>query len=202
MKPITCILFGKSGSGKGTQATLLMKTCERLDPKNKFIYVETGQRFRNFIDDSGTYTAKLTRQVMHAGALMPAFIPIWTWTNLFIDEIITGREHMVLDGVSRRLDEAPVLDSALQFYKRDKPKVLFLDIHHEEAKKRLLKRGRHDDKEEKIAERLRWFETDAMKAVRYFEKNPYYNFVKINGDQTIEKVHEDILKALGISGRL
>ncbi|MEK7163481.1 MAG: nucleoside monophosphate kinase [Patescibacteria group bacterium] len=202
MKPITCVFFGKSGSGKGTQAALLMKTCERLDPKNKFIYVETGQRFRNFVDGSGTYTAGLTRKVMRAGALMPAFIPIWTWAGLLVDEITTGREHMVFDGVSRHEDEAPVLDSALQFYKREKPAILFLDIHHKEAKKRLLKRGRHDDKKEKIAERLRWFEADAMKAVRYFEKHPYYNFVKINGDQTIEKVHEDILKALGLSGRL
>lgn len=202
MKPITCVFFGKSGSGKGTQAALLSKTCERLDPTNKFIYVETGQRFRNFVDGSGTYTAKLTREVMHAGALMPAFIPIWTWAGLLVDEIVTGREHMVFDGVSRREDEAPVLDSALQFYKRERPTILLLDVHHEEAKKRLLKRGRHDDKEEKIAERLRWFEADAMKAVRYFEKHPYYNFVKINGDQAIEKVHEDILKALGLSGRL
>ncbi|MEK7607483.1 MAG: nucleoside monophosphate kinase [Patescibacteria group bacterium] len=202
MKPITCVFFGKSGSGKGTQAALLMKTCERLDPKNKFIYVETGQRFRGFAEDSGTYTAKLTKEVMHAGGLMPAFIPIWTWASLLVDEIKTGREHMVFDGVSRRIDEAPILDSALQFYRRQKPTILFLDIHHEEAKKRLLKRGRHDDKEEKITERLRWFEADAMKAVNYFEKNPYYNFVKINGDQVIEKVHEDILKALGIQGRL
>jgi len=202
MKPITCVFFGKSGSGKGTQAALLSKTCERLDSKNKFIYVETGQRFRNFVDESGTFTAKITKEVIGTGKLMPAFIPVWIWAGLLIDEIKTGSEHLVFDGVARRFEEAPILDSALQFYNREKPTILFLDIHHEEAKKRLLKRGRHDDKEEKIAERLRWFETDAMKAVKYFEKHPYYNFVKINGDQSIEKVHEDILKALGLHGRL
>lgn len=201
MKPITVVFFGKSGSGKGTQAALLAKICEKFDPQNKFIYVETGQRFRGFAEGD-TYTGKLTGEVMHAGGLMPAFVPIWTWAGLLIDEVKTGREHMVFDGVARRPDEAPILDSALQFYKREKPAILFLEVHHDVAKHRLLKRGRHDDKEEKIAERLKWFETDVMKSVAYFKKHPYYHFMEINGDQSVEEVHEDILKALGISGRL
>ncbi len=199
MKPITCVFFGRSGSGKGTQAALLIEKLKTLDAGVKTIYVETGDRFRRFVNDSGTYSAQRTREVMGAGGLMPAFIPIWTWTSLLVEEF-TGPEHLVFDGVSRRPDEAPILDSALQFYGREKPTILFLDVPVAEVTTRLLKRGRHDDKEEKIAERLRWFETDVMKAVHYFETNPYYNFVNIDGDQTIENVHKDILKVLGIQG--
>jgi adenylate kinase family enzyme len=198
MKPITCVFFGRSGSGKGTQAELLLKKLKDLDPSMKTVYVETGDRFRKFVNNNDNYTAGRVREVMGAGGLMPAFVPIWTWTGLLIDELTGAGEHLVFDGVSRRPDEAPILDSALQFYGREKPTILFLDVPVPEVTNRLMKRGRHDDKEEKIAERLRWFETDVMKAVHYFETNPYYNFVNIDGHQSIENVHKDILKALGI----
>lgn len=197
MKQITVVFFGRSGSGKGTQAQLLLEYLKKNDPERKSIYVETGDRFRKFIHESDTYTASRVKEVMGAGGLMPAFVPVWTWTGLLIDEV-KGNEHLVFDGVSRRPDEAPILDSALQFYNREKPTIIFLDVPVEEVTERLIKRGRHDDKEEKIAERLRWFETDVMKAVNYFENNSLYTFINIDGDQTIENVHKDILKALSI----
>jgi adenylate kinase len=197
MKPITCILFGKSGSGKGTQAELLAESFKKVDPGRKTFYVETGQRFREFTEKNKTYTAGRVKEIMANGKLIPAFLPIWIWTGLMIDEM-KGDEHIVLDGLSRREEEAPILDSALQFYGREKTFVLLLDVTDEEVKRRLLLRGRHDDKDEKIDSRLAWFKTDVMKAVNYFEKHSYYNFVHINGGQSIEKVHEDILKAIGI----
>jgi adenylate kinase family enzyme len=196
MKQITCVFFGKSGSGKGTQADLLLKKLAEIDTVNKAIYVETGARFRSFVKDTSSFTAHKVKEVMSAGGLMPAFFPVWMWTGLLIDEIVTGNEHMVLDGLSRRPDEAPILDSAIQFYQRKKPIILFLDVHHHVAKDRLLKRGRHDDKHEEIDKRLAWFDSEVMKAVSYFKHNPYYTFISINGDQTIENVHKDIVKAL------
>ncbi len=197
MKQISVVFFGRSGSGKGTQADLLLKYLAENDPKTKAIYVETGQRFRDFMN-GGTYTGEKVKEVLDRGGLMPAFFPIWTWSSLLIDEIKTGKEHTVFDGVSRRPDEAPILDSAIRFYNFEKPTILFLELHHEKAKNRLLKRGRYDDKEEKIAERMKWFESDVTKAVDYFRKNSYYNFVTIDGDQTILEVFEDVKKALGI----
>ena len=202
MKPITCIFFGKSGSGKGTQAMLLMKTFERIDPKNKAIYVETGQKFRNFVELNPSYMARKIMKVITAGKFLPPFIPIWMWTQFFVDEIKTGTEHMIFDGVCRQPEEGPILDWALQFLDRDKPYVILLDIHHRVVTERLLKRGRFDDKPDKIAKRLRAFETEAMPSINHFKKSPYVTFVHVNGDQSIEKVHEDILKVLGISGRL
>ena len=49
MKPQTFIFFGRSGCGKGTQATLLKEYMEKIDPKNKVLYVETGAKFREFM---------------------------------------------------------------------------------------------------------------------------------------------------------
>lgn len=202
MKPTTVIFFGKSGSGKGTQATLLLKTFERLDPVNKTIYSETGQKFRNFFATNEFFVANRIKETLAAGKFLPAFLPIWTWTQAFMDDLKTGKEHIVFDGVCRRPEESIIFDMALQFLERGTPVVILLDVHHNEVTKRLLKRGRYDDKHEKIAERLSEFDRTGMPAVEYFKKSPNVKFVTINGDQPIEKVHEDVLRALGIDGRL
>jgi adenylate kinase len=202
MKPTTVIFFGKSGSGKGTQATLLLKTFERLDAVNRSIYAETGQKFRSFIQTNSDFVSQKITEVLHAGGFLPPFLPIWTWTQFLIDELKTGKEHMVFDGVCRQPEEAPMLDAALQFLGRGTPIVILLDVHHDVVTERLLKRGRFDDKQEKIVERLKAFEKSAMPAINHFKKSPNVKFVTINGDQAIEQVHEDVLKAIGIDGRL
>lgn len=198
MKQTTCIFFGKSGSGKGTQADLLIQYLSKHDPENKVVYVETGDKLRSFTKESTSHTALMTKEVMSNGLLMPASIPIWAWSSILIDGVKTGKEHMVFDGVARRADEAPILDQALQFYGRKNFAVILLDVPHEEVTTRLIKRGRHDDKHEKIVERLKWFDTDVMPSVNYFKKSGNCTYLHINGHQTIEDVHKDILKALGI----
>jgi adenylate kinase family enzyme len=198
VSPITCVFFGRSGAGKGTQAALLIELLKQKDPNRQTIYVETGKRFRDFIERGEPYTSGRVRQVIDNGGLMPAFFPIWMWSGLIIDELKTGQEHMLLDGVCRRPEEAPVLDSALRFYGREKTLILMIEVHHQSAKDRLLARGRVDDHEQKIAERMRWFENDVLRAVKFFENNSDYRFVRINGDQTIEEVFADVRKAIGI----
>jgi adenylate kinase len=197
MKQITCVFFGRSGSGKGTQADLLIKKLKEIDEKSGVIYVETGAELRK-MKNNGSYTANLTKEVMDHGKLMPASIPIWAWSNLLMSEVKTGEEHMVFDGVARRADEAPILSQALEFYGRENPTIIELDVPNDEVTQRLLKRGRHDDTHEKITERLKWFETDVRPSVNFFRSCESCRYIKINGHQSIEDVHKDILKALGI----
>ena len=196
MKQITVIFFGLSGSGKGTQAKLLLEYLAKNDPDKKTLYIETGARFREF-QNSDNYTAKKVKEVTVAGKFLPPFLPIWIWTSLLVEKF-TGNEHLVFDGVCRQPEEGPVFDSALQFYGIEKPIILFLSTQNKEVEERLLKRGRYDDTHEKIGERLNAFEKNALPAVEYFRKSPNCRFVDINGSQTIENVQKDILKALGI----
>jgi adenylate kinase family enzyme len=195
-KPCTVVFFGKSGAGKGTQSELLLGHLQKHDPKTKAIFVETGQRFRDF-KNGPSYTAARVKEVLAAGKLLPPFIPIWMWTNLLVEEY-TGKEHLVFDGVSRQPEEAPVLDSAFEFYGREGTLVILLDVSDAEAKKRLLKRARYDDTEDKINERIGWFGTNVMPAVDYFSKSKNVRFAKINGEGAPEDIHQEIIKALGI----
>lgn len=195
MSPQTFLFFGRVGSGKGTQANLLMENLRHRDPKRKYLYIETGQKLREFVVRDN-YSAGMTKEVLETGGLMPAFMPIWLWTG-FLVENFTGEEHLVFDGICRRSYEAPVLDTALKFYKREKPVVIVIDTSAEWSVQRAIARGRSDDEIPEIKRRLEWFEKEVVPAIEYFAKDPYYTVININGEQTIEEVHQEIVQKLG-----
>lgn len=192
MQPQTFLFFGRSGCGKGTQAKLLTEYLNKLNPTHKVVYIETGAKLREFSQQVGL-SAELTAKVMAEGGLLPSFIPIWIWTNFFV-RYFSGDEHLVLDGLSRRQYEAPILGDALKFYGRKKPFVVVINVSREWSKERLLNRGRADDNKLDIDARLAWYDTNVMPTIDYFrQNNDYYTMLDINGEQPIEKVHADLV---------
>lgn|SRR3989338_1835175 len=196
-KPQTYIFFGRSGCGKGTQAKLIKEYLEKHDSKREALYVETGAKFREFVERNN-YSSLLVKEVIDAGNLLPAFLPVWLWTDFFVNHL-SGDENLVLDGLSRRVIEAPVLDSALRFYNREKPYVIVINVSEKWAKDHLLARGRHDDSGADIDRRFSWYKSDVLPTLEFFRKNPYYKFIEINGEQTIEEVNKEVMNKLGFS---
>lgn len=197
MKLQTVIFIGRSGAGKGMQSGMLRKFLTEHDPNTQMLYIETGEHFRNHIKDSG-YTWDLARKINETGGRQPDFLAVWIWTHLFLEKI-RGGEHLVFDGTPRSLGEARMLHTALPFYKRENPTVIFLDVSKSWSEDRLRGRGRADDvKPEVVAQRLAWFEQDVMPAVEFYRTTPMYNFLHINGEQTPEQVFADILKGLSL----
>lgn len=197
MNPQTFIFIGRSGCGKGTQAELLQQKLREKTPEIPIFYLETGERFREYIQ-SGTYSSNLSKDVMDQGGLQPEFLAVWNWSSLFVEKM-QGNEHLVLDGTPRKLDEAAVLDSAMKFYKREKPFVIFLDVSKDFSIARFKDRGRADDKSlQAIEERMKWYEEFVVPAVRYYWQNDNYKLLHINGEQTIEQVHAEIITKMGI----
>jgi|SRR3989344_184815 len=198
MKHETFIFIGRSGCGKGTQAKLLEKYITNKDSSITFFHLESGQRFRDFIREKG-YTNDLAQEINKEGRRQPDFLAVWMWSHLFIENL-KGNEHVLIDGTPRSLPEAQVLHTAFQFYKREKPFVINLEVSREWSERHLLARGRTDDVKDDIKNRLDWFEKDVVPAVHYYEANPDYRFVKIDGEQPIEKVHEDLVAAIARLG--
>jgi len=196
MQPQTFIFFGPSGSGKGTQAELLQEELKKKDPERKILYIETGQKFRE-LAQGDSLTANEIKKVLKEGGLMPVFLPIWIWTGYLMDNL-TGDEHIFFDGVSRRLVEANVLDSALKFYERKNLTVVSIECSDEWAIKLMKGRGRADDMEEEIKKRLAWYKENTAPAIEYFKNDPDYKFISINGEQTIEEVHKEIMEKVGL----
>lgn len=197
MKPQTFIFIGRSGCGKGTQAKLLQEKLKEKNPETSIFYVETGHRFREFIKEN-SHSSLLSKEIMDRGALQPEFLAIWNWSSMLVDGM-KGNEHLILDGTPRKVDEAEVLDSAIRFYKREKPFVIFLDVSKEFSFARFAERLRSDDREKQvIEERMKWYEEHVIGAVRYYWKNENYRFLHIQGEQSIQEVHNEIMTKLGI----
>ncbi len=194
MPPQTFIFIGRSGCGKGTQADLLQKIVKEKDPIGEIFYLETGAYFRDFIKGE-KYSNKLSNEVYKKGERQPDFIAIWMWTHLLLEQF-KGTEHLFLDGITRSLPEAMAFTTALNFYDR-KAIVIHLNVGREWSKERLLARKRADDLDEKeVEKRLNWFDRDSIPAIGYFKVNDRYNLIQINGEQSIEKVHADIMAEL------
>ena len=191
----TVIFIGRSGCGKGTQADLLKARINRKDDeKRQILYVETGEHFRKFIQGT-SFSEKLSREIYGRDERQPNFLATWMWSNILIEELGENM-HLIFDGAPRARDEAEMLTSALKFYKREKPVVIYIKVSREWSEKRLLARGRQDDKNlSKIDKRLDWFDKDVIPTIGYFMNTPYYRFIEVNGEQSIEKVHSDIIAA-------
>jgi adenylate kinase len=190
----TIIFYGRTGSGKGTQSQLLKEYLENNDRDRKTLYIATGVRFRELMGGDN-YTSKMIREILDNGGLQPEFLPIWIWTEELMTNF-TGHEHLIFDGLARRPAESPILSGALNFYKRLPADVIMINVSEQWSAARLLARGRHDDSQELIANRLREYENNIVPSIAYFRNNRDYRFHDINGEQTIEQVHGEIISSL------
>ncbi len=186
------LFFGRSGCGKGTQAKLLADLLKSQG--REVLYTETGSQFREFIKEDN-YASKLAGDILKEGGLIPVFLPIWIWTDILVKNF-TGKQDLVLDGLCRRFEESVALDSAFSFYKIEKPNIILMNVSKDWSYARMMERKRADDTPEKIQNRLDWYEKDVVPSVEYFRGKEGYNFIEINGEQSIENVHKDIIKAL------
>lgn len=193
----TIIFIGRAGSGKGTQAKKLQKYIESNDERKVF-HLESGQRFRDFIDE-GTYASKLSKSFQDEGKLQPEFLAIWAWGG----ELIRGVDnttHLFIDGTPRRFHEAKMFTNALRFFGRKKVSVVYVDVSNDISVERMKARGRLDDTNiDTVMERLSWFDRDVLPVVDYFKKKAkMYTVHEIDGAQSIEDIHQEIVTKLGL----
>ncbi len=217
-EPQIIILLGKSGSGKGTQAELLVN-------KLGFDYIGSGDLLRQRAKKKDFIGKKIAETVKEGG-----LIPSSAIFKLWLDEAEKLREKkdfkgLIMDGNPRRLMEAYLIDDVLEFYGwSKKEKAVLINISDKEAIWRMAKRRickkcknivpftkefknvtkcpdcggelvkREDDTTSSVRNRLRWFKKDVQPIVDYYKKTG--RLVVVNGEQSIEKVFKDILKSI------
>ena len=194
MQPYSFIMIGRAGCGKGTQSDLLVKYFKGQN-LGELIYIYTGQKMREMIRRDGTYTAKLAGEIMEKGGIEPNFFSVWVWS----DELVKNMKeetHLILDGSPRAMVEAVIVDGALNFYGRKKVSPIFIETGRDWSTQKLMARGRFDDTEKSINERLDYFDEHIMPVINYYEKESRYKLIKVNGEQEIEKVHQEILEKI------
>ncbi len=204
----TIIFIGRSGCGKSTQSEKI-HTLFREHPDFKdagVFYLQTGDAFREFTAKKG-FTNELALEYSKGGRRQPDFLAVWMWTHLFVENLKKG-QNIVLDGTPRSIIEAGVMDTTFDFYglkgknadgTEFKPYIIDVNVSRKWAEDRLIARHRDDDKEiSAIERRLKWYETDVEPVLEHYKTNADVNYVKINGEQSIDEVHADIMKAVGL----
>ncbi|MCX6702026.1 MAG: nucleoside monophosphate kinase [Candidatus Zambryskibacteria bacterium] len=195
MSPLTFVFVGRSGCGKGTQSELLQKHLKEKEPSSEIFYLETGSHFREFVSGE-KYSNKLSDKIYKSGGRQPDFLAVWMWANVILDGF-KGTEHLFLDGICRSLPEAMTFTTAMEFYNREVC-VIYLNVSREWSEARLFSRGRMDDiNKTEVKKRLDWFDKDAAPAIDYFNIHSKYTLLTINGEQSIEDVHKEIIQKLG-----
>ncbi len=186
------IFIGRSGCGKGTQKDLLIKKLQDL--RMPYLSEYTGDAFRKFVS-SNSLVAQKVKSIIDTGGLAPSFIASAMWAEVLMNDY-QENQSLIFDGTPRTLEEAQELETALKFLGFISPVIININVSASWAKERLTSRHREDDTEDSINRRLAWYEDSVSKVVSYYRSNSFYCFKEINGEQSIPKVAEDIIKAL------
>ncbi len=195
METETFVFFGQVGSGKGTQVKLLMDYLKAKDGK-ECVYAGTGDGFRRLLETKN-YTASLVKDSIERGELQPDFLTTSLFTNILISSLGENM-HIFADGYPRTIAQSESFEKMAKFFKRGNVKIIYIELSEEEAMKRNLLRGRADDTEEGLRKRFNEYKNSVLPAMNYFKEKENYEIYTINGEQSIEDVHKDIIKSIAL----
>lgn len=193
----TVIFIGPQGSGKGTQIDKLKTKLLEQEPDRTVVDIQTGRRFRAMAAKQEGYTEQHVADTISGGALQPLFLSVSLWADA-MREHVDDTCHLLIDGFPRIVAEAHVLESAWSFYKREHITVINLDTPESVVRTRMEERAREDDTNESIEERLGWYRNEVLPVIDYYRKHERATVHDIDGTDTIDNVHEAIVRALNI----
>ena len=195
-KPQTFVFFGIVGSGKGTQVDLLNKYLIDNNILDDILFISPGNEYRRLIK-SGSYTSEIVKINLEKGFLQPDFLTTGLLTGILISNMKEDTS-IIADGFPRTVAQSLAFENMMKFYNRDEVKIIYIELSKEEAIKRMKLRGRSDDTDEGISNRFDEYVNNVIPSMNYFNDKSGYTIYKINGEQSIEDVHKDIIKTLGI----
>ena len=178
---LNIIIFGKPGSGKGTQASI-------IKDKYSLQHISTGDVFRKNMSGK-TDLGLLAKGYMDKGELVPDQVTIDMLSHE-IDNFLPCK-GFIFDGFPRTIFQAKALDNLLssEFQKIDL--IIALDVDNTTLTERLLQRGkssgRSDDQSvEKINIRLQEYDNKTKPLVTfYMQQNKFFSVDGIGSLQDI-----------------
>jgi len=193
MEPKTYVFFGNVGAGKGTQVELLKKLF--ADAGREVVFFSPGAEFRSLVA-SGNYTASVLKDRLENGLLQPDVITTGMFTTLLTKEL-TADSILFADGYPRSIVQSNDFIEMMEFYGRKNVDLIYIDVTKDEVIKRMKLRGRSDDTDEGISNRFNVYEQSVLPALEVL-KEKGYTLHKVNGLQTVDEVHQEVKKVLGL----
>ena len=184
---INLVLFGPPGSGKGTQADLIVK-------EQNIIHISTGDIFRINIQQK-TQLGQMASTYMDQGKLVPDKLTI----DLLSSELDTHSNPtgFIFDGFPRTLPQAKAFDELLKSRNTPLSMVISLEVKEQELIRRLLHRGidsgREDDQDENIIRnRINIYHQQTSVLKKYYSDKINNAFYSIDGEKSIVEIFNDI----------
>lgn len=178
---INIILFGPPGSGKGTQAALLIETYG-------LEHISTGDLFRYNLKNN-TPLGEEARKYMNHGHLVPDEVTI----KMLRERVHESPEAtgFIFDGFPRTIPQADALMALMKTEESDIHALIKLEVSRESIIERLLERGKtsgrvDDQNEETISKRIKVYLEETSPVFQYFEKLD--RSYSVNGLGTVEEI--------------
>lgn len=177
------VLLGPPGAGKGTQAAILS---EKLNVP----HISTGDLFRANISQ-GTAVGVEAKKYLDAGNLVPSEITV-DMVRARVGEPDAAK-GFILDGFPRSTEQADALKEILASLDSSLDAVLSFEVDTDVVVDRMLARGRADDTEEVIRNRMAVYTKETAPLLAYY--GDQVKTIDAVGD--IQDVHQRVLSALG-----
>ncbi|BBY98618.1 adenylate kinase [Mycolicibacterium fallax] len=177
------VLLGAPGAGKGTQA---IKLSETLGVPQ----ISTGDLFRHNIG-AGTELGVAAKKYLDAGDLVPASL-----TNALVDDRLNDQDAaagFILDGFPRSVEQAEALAEMLARRGLRLDAVLEFRVPEDELVARLKGRGRADDTEDIIRNRMKVYQSETAPLLDFYRAE--LKTVEAVGE--LDEVFGRALRALG-----
>ena len=173
------IMLGGPGSGKSTYTEYLIKHFD-------ITHIYPGGMLRKEIE-KGTEIGQIAKDIVSKGEFVPNQIVL----DLISKKVEESPKGYVLDGWPRYMQQVEDMQKAEIGYDY----AVFLDVSKEEVMRRLLARGRADDTEEIINDRIALYKKETGPVIEYFINKPGFIEVKAEGG-TPEETANEIIKRI------
>ncbi len=177
------LFLGPPGAGKGTQANLFCKKY-RLD------HLSTGDLLRDEVS-SGSVLGLKAAEIMNKGELVNDELVL----SIVEGRLVNNNGGWLLDGFPRNVNQANALKNLLDKINQPLEGVVLIKIANEHLIKRLLGRGRQDDNEEVISNRLQIYKEKTSPLIDLYSQQGILE--EIDGNADIDVVFSCIERALG-----
>ena len=176
------LFLGPPGAGKGTQAI-------RIAKNHGLLHLSTGDLLRSEVENC-TKLGQQAKEIMDRGELVSDEIVL----SIVEKNIITQEKGWLLDGFPRNLIQAQALNELLKKIKQPIELVVLIELNDEILIQRLLNRGRSDDNEETIRNRLDIYRKKTAPLIDHYSRLGLLKSINGNGEmKIIEKTIQDIL---------
>jgi adenylate kinase len=180
---VRIVLLGPPGAGKGTQAV-------QLAEKLGIPQISTGDLFRHNIS-TGTELGLEAKKYLDAGDLVPA-----TLTNALVDDRLNDEDAaagFILDGFPRSVEQAEALHDMLSRRGHELDAVIEFRVSEDELLKRLKERGRADDTDDVILNRMNVYRDETAPLLDYYAQE----LKTVDAVGPVDEVFARALRALG-----